>query len=261
MKIQLAKIKFLILFIILVGSTAHSQKQKMKLKFDDESQLIYVNGEPYAKMIKTSADLLGLNKHFTIQNLQGEELMFMKFAPREHWDRENQQTVTTVYYDISFTQSGANASVKKGFGLREKGAMKLLMKHGLVKDHTIDPQAESKYIRANNGSYPKKQFVDKNAKSDSQIILNGDQITQNGNIFGKFIVKKITSSSSEERTLITIYSNAGEKIAKIEAPVVNASEWAMTTSSDGKTTEFLFKSVEETEDLFKWLINKNYLTI
>jgi hypothetical protein len=244
-----------------MSSAVYSQKQKIKLKFDDESQLIYLNGKAYAKMIKTSADIVGLNKHFTIQNLSGEELMFMKYAPKEHWDREEKQNVTTIYYDITFTESGASASVKKGFGLGEKGAMKLLVKNQLMKDHAIDPDAEAKYIRANSGSYPEKQVVDKNAKSDSKVIVNGDQITQDGNVFGKFIVKSIESSSSEERTLITVYSNGGEKIARIEAPVINASEWAMTTSSDGKITEFLYKSQEETEGLFKWLIDKNYLNI
>lgn len=261
MNIQKLKNSFLLLFTILISSTLHSQKQKIKLKFDDESQLIYVNGEAYAKMIKTKADFVGINKHFTIQNLSGEELMFMKYAPREHWDREEQQTVTTVYYDITFAESGAYASVKKGFGLGEKGAMKLLMKNQLMNNHAIDPDAESKYIRANNGNYPEKQVVDKNAKSDAPVIIDGDQITRDGYIFGKFIIKSIESGSSEEKTLITIYSNAGEKIAKIEAPAVNASEWTMTTSSDGKTTDFLYKSREETEDLIKWLIDKKYLMI
>ncbi len=249
------------LFTILISSSLHSQKQKLKLKFDDENQLIYVNGKAYAKMIKTNADFVGINKHFTIQNLSGEELMFMKYTPKEHWDREEQQNVTTIYYDIMFTESGATASVKKGFGLGEKGAMKLFIKNQLMKNHAIDPHAEAKYIRANNGNYPEKQVVDKNAKSDAPVILNGDQITLDGNIFGKYIIKSIESSSSEERTLITIYSNAGEKIAKIEAPVLNASEWTMTTSSDGKTTEFLYKSREETEELIKWLIDKKYLII
>jgi len=209
-------------------------------------------------MVKSKGDLLGINKNYSIQNLEGKELVFMKFTTREKWNEESKQYESKIYYDVHFSESGAKASLFKGFGLREKGAIKMLLKNNLILENSIDPAAEARYISVNNGSYGTKEHASRIAKSNSPLVIDGNKITQDGKLIGKFIEKLIVLDSSEELKVLTVYSEGGEKIGVAEVPVVDPMEWNVQTFSDGKITGLLYESPMEKEKLFEWLIDKEY---
>lgn len=257
MKNNSIRIGFFCFFALFLMNFAHAQKHKYK--YDDDSQLMYVDNEVYGKMIKTKGDDLGIAKNFSIQNLQGDELVYMKYTTRQTWNKEYQQYESKIYYDIIFTKSGARASVMKGFGLGEKGAIKLLVTNNLIKDNQIDPIAEARYINLNNGSYPTGEEISSHATSISPIVVKGNEIMQDGKVLGKFIERKVVLDSSEELIVLTVYSESGEKIGVAELPVIDPMEWNVETFADGKITGLLYESPKEKERLFEWLVEKNYL--
>jgi len=257
MKNQLIKFRLLLICALFFVNIVNSQKHKYK--YDDDSQLMYVDGEVYGKMVKTKGDDFGIAKNFSIQNLEGEELVYMKYTTREKWNKEYQQYESKIYYDIIFPKSGAKASVMKGFGLGEKGAIKLLVINDLIKGNEIDPLAEARYINLNNGSYPTGEEMVSHAISISPIVIKGNAIMQDGKILGKFVERKVVLDSSEELMVLTVYSEGGEKIGVAELPVIDPIEWNVQTFADGKITGLLYESPKEKEKLFEWLIEKNYL--
>lgn len=247
------KTSTLFFFVILMAQGIYAQKAK--LSYDKKTDIISADNVPFAKMVRTPGDLIGLNKNYSIQNLEGEELVFLKYTLREHWDREEQKNVSTIWYEITFTQSGARASIEKGLGMQKSGAMKLAFQNDLIKDGKIDPEAEARFIHLFHGSYPTSAPYESHAK----VVLNGNEILQEGNLIGKFLVKTITSPEMIEMMVLSVYSADGVKIAEAEAPTTNAMEWAVVTLVDEKTYGFLYNAPNEKENLFDWLIDNNYL--
>ena len=251
------KVVFFSFFALFFMNSLHAQKHKYR--YDDETQLMYVDDVVYGKMLKTKGDDFGITKNFSIQNLKGEELVYMKYTTRQSWNKQYQKYESKIYYDINFTQSGARASVMKGFGLGEKGAIKLLVTNNLISGSEIDPVAEARYIKVHNGSYPAVNQISNQVESKSPIVINGNEIIQNGKVLGKFLERKVVLDSSEELFVLTVYSEAGEKIGVAELPVIDPIEWNVETFSDGKITGLLYESPREKERLFEWLVDKKYL--
>lgn len=118
--------------------------QKQKINLDKETGLIYVNGEKYAKLDKENAPgQLGINKNFTISNLDGKELVYMSFQQQDIYDAFGNKKDTKSYYKITFLES--NRSSNKNGTMTSSGAAKLVAKNFLIKDGEIDPSSEKKF--------------------------------------------------------------------------------------------------------------------
>jgi hypothetical protein len=104
-----------------------------------------VNGEAYAKLDKENAPgQLGVNKNFTISNLDGEELIYMVFTQRDIYDSYGRKTdKKEVYYVINFIGSGRSSRIKGTMGAA--GASRLVAKNNLIVDDKIDPDVERKF--------------------------------------------------------------------------------------------------------------------
>ena len=134
-------IKF-ILTTLVIALTCNVYGQKKKITCDKETGMIEVNGEAYAQLSKENAPgQLGVNKNFTISNLEGEELIYMAFKQRVVY--EGGKKVTKSYYQITFLQS--NRSSTKSGTMTATGAAKLVAKNNLIVDGEIDPAAEKKF--------------------------------------------------------------------------------------------------------------------
>ncbi len=96
-------------------------------------------------------------------------------------------------------------------------------------------------------------------KSKSPVTTNGNEIIRDNGVIGKFRQDSTISSYSVKQILITIYSEAGDKVAEASAPVASPKEWSIKTFSDGKTFNILYDSPGEREKLFRYLADKNYL--
>ena len=257
---------------VLLINDAAAQKQKVTY----ENETISVDGTPYAKMTKKSAGVFV--NDFSIKNLNGIELIYLRYKSRPKWDYLNNRNSSEVYYEINFIASGAKANIFKQF--TAKSAATLPVENDLIKDNAIDMDAERRFIQVYNGYYPKVEqapqptvLVINNssdnsnkssapntpAKSKSPVVISDNQFTQDGIDMGKFSTKTGTGTNEEKSTIITIYAANGDKVAEATAPIDNPSEWSVKTFSDNKSSGVLYDSPKEKEVLFKWLIDKGYL--
>jgi len=222
-----------------------------KKKIEEINGNVMVDGQPYAKLVKTKVgggDLFSNN--FSFQSLSGTELIYMKYHTRERQVRNEKtgkwETHSYPYYVVNFINSGASVTLPEN-SLGEKGAMKIVVENNLIKDDAIDPVAEERYVKVNNG----RAGAPKN-----EVAINGEQITLDGKVIGKLLPK---STQGSDTMIFSIYNISGEKVAEAEAPVVNPSEWTVKTLSDSKTTSILYESTGAYEKLCKWCIDKQYL--
>jgi hypothetical protein len=247
----------LIFLLLATGTDAQS------LEYDKKKKMITVGGTPVAKMYRKKGDMLGINKNFDIQSLEGEKLIFFKFYTktrvtgrrydntRNRWVNEEE---STIWYEITFIPSGNKVNMKRSMGLSAKGVLKLLQNNRLIKDNKINPEGETNFININNGSVKEQVAV-----AVAPIIVRDNEIFRDDEILGQFTEKKSQSEDAQQVTKLNIYSSSGEKIAIAERAIENPEEWLVTTPSDDKTTEILYDADQDKEGLFEWLVDKGYL--
>ncbi|MFT5725436.1 MAG: hypothetical protein ACI9JN_002561 [Bacteroidia bacterium] len=245
-------IRMILIFSIALFTASGLNAQS--IKYDKVAEEILVDGEYYAKLVKTKFNAVGLIKNYSIQNQDGEELIFFKYRSYEVWNSSERKYVSKPAYDITFINGLGRVYYKKQFTL--KSVMKLLIKNNLIKNDKIDPEAEKRFISVNHG----RQGSNKEVKVEvSNITISNNDIINEGNKLGKFTEKIKTNDAGIEQTFIIVYSNNGEKIATAIADVENPSEWTVLTTKDNKTTEILYDSSSSKEKLFSWMISKKYL--
>lgn len=137
--------KLLFTTLLILASTA-GFAQKMKVKVDKKSGTISVNEVPQAFLIKENAPgQLGINKNFTITNLDGKELLYFVFTQEHETNILGYRTGETLtYYTLNFIESrgqGRRTGTMTGLG-----AAKIAMKNGLIVDGEIDPVAQKKFL-------------------------------------------------------------------------------------------------------------------
>jgi hypothetical protein len=140
----MSKIKFILsALIFMIATSASAQKQKITL--DKETGLISVDGTAYAHLSKENAPgQLGINKNYTISNLQGEELIYMVFTQEDIYDVYGRKTGNVnSFYVINFFESGESSRKKNT--LSALGAAKLVGRNNLIRDGQIDAAAEKKF--------------------------------------------------------------------------------------------------------------------
>ncbi len=247
----------LILLLLATGTDAQS------LEYDKKKKMITVGGTPVAKMYRKKGDMLGINKNFDIQSLEGEKLIFFRFYTktrvtgrrydntRNRWVNEEE---ATIWYEITFVPTGNKVNMKRSMGLSAKGVLKLLQNNRLIKDNEINPEGEANFIKINNGRV--KEQV---ALAVAPIIVRENEIFRDDEVLGQFTEKKSQPEDAQQVTKLNIYSSSGEKIAIAERAIENPEEWLVTTPSDDKTTEILYDADQEKEGLFEWLVEKGYL--
>lgn len=132
--------------LVLIGLslTSAAYSQKTKVTYDKETGMIEVNGESYAYLSKENAPgQLGINKNFTISNLNGDELIYLAFQQEEVRDAWGNKKETKTFYKITFLES--NRSSRKNGTMTASGAARLIAKNNLIVDGKIDADAERKF--------------------------------------------------------------------------------------------------------------------
>jgi hypothetical protein len=242
----------ILIFSIALSTTSELYAQS--IKYDKVTEEIIVDGEYYAKLVKTKFNAVGLIKNFSIQNRAGEELIFFKYRSYEVWNASEKKYVSKRAYDITFINGLGKVYYKKQFTL--KSVMKLLVKNNLVKNDKIDPEAERRFISVNNGRQGRNQEIKVEV---SDISISNNDIIKEGSKVGKFTESTKTNDAGIKQTYVTVYSNTGEKIATATADEENPSEWTVLTTKDNKTTGILYEKSSSKEQLFSWMISTKYL--
>ena len=243
--------KGLIIVVVLITSLGLNAQSA---KYDKENEEILLDGEYYAKLVKSKHNGIGLIKNFSIQNRDGEELIFFKYRSYREWDSRNRKYIDKAAYDITFINGLGKVYIKKQFTVNS--AMKLVTSNNLIMNDKVDPEAEKRFISVYRGSQGNNQEVKVEV---SDIDISNNEIIKEGNKLGKFIEKTKTNNSGVEQTIINVYLTSGEKVATATTDLKDPSEWSVYTSIDDKTTEILYESSFSKEKLFNWLILKKYI--
>ena len=114
------------------------------MKYDKKTNVISVNGKPHALMLRTIATIGGINNNFSIQSMDGKELLYIKLKTKDRFNAFGNLVDSQTGYEIIFIESGK--SVWKRNTMGAKGAMKLVVKNKLIKDNNIDPSAEKSFL-------------------------------------------------------------------------------------------------------------------
>ena len=245
--------KVLLVALVLITSLGLSAQIA---KYDKQNEEILVDGEYYAKLVKSkhNSNGIGLIKNFSIQNREGEELIFLKYRSYKEWDSRIRTYIEKPAYDITFINGLGKVYIKKQFTV--KSVMKLISTNNLIKNDKIDQEAERRFISVYHGSQGNNQEVKVEV---SDIDISNNEIIKEGNTLGKFTEKISTDADGKEQTVLKIYTNNGEKIATATVDVENPSEWSVLTLSDGMTTDLLYEASFSKEKLFNWMISKKYI--
>jgi hypothetical protein len=266
-----------ILLLLLTSASASAQK----VTYDNDT--IKVDKNAYAVMKKKNAG--AMRSDYAVYSLSGTELIYFKSNLRPWRGTGFMFGNDELYYEVNFTASGSKAELTNTNG---KGFAKLIVENALVKGNAVDPEAEKRFLRLNNGytpsvSSPKEPAptvvvninnsngtapannnstgtVPAPPKSKSPVTIDGKKIMRDGEVIGKFRQDTTSSNFSQKTVLVTVYSSGGEKIAEASAPVANPQEWSIMIMSENKSYSIMYDSPGEREELFRWLADKNYLT-
>lgn len=232
---------------------------------DKKTGLVSVEGS--AAFYLTPKNKSIMHSDFALENLNHEELAYLKYAEVTKYTRSGTTSGVTTFQMV-FTKSG-NQCTLEGFNLLG-GIMKPIAKQiagaNLVKDGAISQAEERKFIVLNNGNFlinpyattapqERERFVNNEPQRSSgpaDISLRETNIYNNSELVGVF--KKMEEGNL---TTISVYNSSDVMICKASHPNNDNADWSILV--DGKTTTILYNPAAPLEKLFKYLVEKGYL--
>lgn len=278
MKDQIKNTVKRVLLLTFIISFTNSYAQKSKISYDNDT--IKVDGKPYAIMKKKNVG--SLRNDYAVSSLSNVELLYFKtelhkYSPYRGWMFGGNPFMygkDELYYKVAFIGTGSEANLRHQ---NAKGFAKMIVESNLIKDNLIDPVSEKRFILLNNGHTPEqnKTAVDisvnqtsdpiavttapSTSKSKSPVVIAGNQILRDGNTIGKFRQDTTSSAYVQKVLIVTVYSEAGEKVAEASVPLAKPLEWSVKIQSNSKIVTVMYDAPDEREKLFRWLADKNYL--
>lgn len=135
---------------ILSGFSVYAQKQKVTI----EDDTIKIDGKNYAIIEKKG----GMGMQFSVKSLDGKEQIFFNMLefndPQERNSSNPQGRVT--YFEVTFMNSGGRCEV---MGVGKKGLAKMVVENNLIKDNSVDADAEKRFIMINGTKYSERKKV------------------------------------------------------------------------------------------------------
>ena len=237
------KFDFLIMLFV-VTSTAYGQK--IKPVFNDETNEISIDGNYYIMMEKMSGGNMGMAKNFSIQNKDGDELLFMKFTPRTNSNNE-----TSYWYRMTFNESESWFWLSNSIaGMSTKGAMKFLIKNELILDGNLDKKKAKQIVQRHNG---KLGYFKSDGPSQSTVKLVDNEIFQDDVLIGKVLERH-----SEEDRVYHVYDTSGSKIIVASISKSDPLEWVLT-SNKGDTYNVLYEGEQDGVKILTYVASKGWL--
>lgn len=240
----------LVLLLFVIGHTIYGQK--VKTVYNEENQEVTIDGNYYITLKKTSGGNAGLSKNYSIQNKEGDELIFMKFEPREIYNRENGSNETSYWYRISFTETGSwHWKSNSILGMSINGAIKILTKNELIKGGNLNWDMAKRYLQNNQG-----QIVTPKAKgpSDSLVMVNvDDEILQEGTVIGKVI-----ENHNDIDRVYHVYNNTGAKVMVAKVTKLDPFEWVLTNPK-GESYNIIYEDDVDCVKILTHLASKGLL--
>lgn len=98
-------------------------------------------------------------------------------------------------------------------------------------------------------------------KQTKQILRIEDNVIFIDDIaIGKFRTDLLTNPKTNiKTTLLSIYSQNGQKISEAKSPANNPKEWILKTTNDNKTFKIMYETPNEKQNVFQFLFDNGYL--
>ena len=140
-----------LLLALLVLLTGISSSFAQRVDADKKTGLITVDGRP--SFYLTGKNRALFTADFSLENLQRQELAYLKALQRQVFNPSTGYT-TQTYYSVTFSQSGNYCEIYDFSSLSYfKSLAKTIAAAGLVQNNTISQPAEQKFIVMYNGVF------------------------------------------------------------------------------------------------------------
>lgn len=251
--------QYILPVVMLFSSFAMAQD----VDVDKSTGLVKVDDQEVFYLTAKNKSLM--ESDFSLENLQHEELAYLKLVKGEKYNSGG-GTSTTINYQMVFTKTG-NQCMLTGFGMLSiiKPLAKRIAGANLVKDGKVSDAEERKFILLNNGTFLKPIapaannerviVVNDNPKPSgpADISLKDNNIYNNSEMVGIF--KRIVEG---DMTVISVYNANDALICKATHPTANEdADWSLQL--DGKAVAILYNKAAPLEKLFKYLVEKGHL--
>jgi len=235
------------LFILLYIVSLTSFAQNGKPVWNEETNEVTINGKYYVTMKKMSGGNLGLSKNFSVENKEGDQLIFLKFTPRT----DSKEETTSYWYRVTFPETGSWFWLSNWMGgMSTKGAMKLMMKNGLIKDGNLDWKKTQQLVQRHNGriGYPQQA-----GPSQSSVILVDNDIYRDDVLIGKVLER-----DTDTARVYHVYDSSGSKIMVASLPKENPLEWELKTIK-GAVHHVVYEGEEDGIKILTYMAMKGWL--
>ncbi len=252
MKIKNSFITSSLILLTIFITESQTYGQKIKPIYNDETQEVTIDGKYYIMMQKSGGGNAGLSKNYSIQNKEGDEIVYMKFVARTKYNYSTKENETSYWYKISFSETGSWFWLSKSIlGMSQKGAMKILVKNELIKDGNLNWDMAKRYLQNNNGkiALPKPK-----GPSSNQVIVNSNQeIIQDGVLIGKVMERHTDIDHTYH-----VFDKTGSKVMVASKSIIDPFEWKLTTP-EGKTYNVIYEGEKDGIRILTYMASKGWL--
>lgn len=242
----------LVLLLFIIGAATYGQK-KVKPVYNEETQEITIDGKYYITMKKGKGGTVnvGLSNNYSIQNKEGIELIFMKYEPRENYNRATGKNETSFWYKISFPETGSWLWKKVILTMSTKGVMKALVKNQLIENGNLNKEMVKRYVQNNDGKFVLPKV---NGPSSNLVMVNDDkEIVQDGVVIGK-----VMERHTEMDRVYHVFDKEGSKVMVAKIAKIDPFEWILT-SQKGDSYNVIHENDQDGVKILTYMALKGWL--
>ena len=248
------KFSVIILFLLFVKASLGQD-----VDLDKKTGLVKVDGKESFLLIAQSSFLGGIgNTDYSLQNLQKEELAYLKYKTERS---SNPNVQSRSYYTITFLKSGDFCNIMNFTSLSVmKSLAKAIAGAGLVVNNAIDPVAEWNYVVMNNGIVrdpnSKPVVVNVNVEQEqkpvpvlnaaAEIAIKENKIYNHSEQIGVY-----KSGTMGVFNTVQVYKSDGTKIAEAKRQPGGDDDWTVTKPGSVQELNILYDNTSPLEKLFK----------
>jgi len=241
-----------VLLLFVIGSASYGQKKKKPI-YNEETQEVTVDGKYYIMMVKGKGGMVnvGLSNNYSIQNKEGDEIVFMKYEQKEKYNYETGKNETSFWYKISFPETGSWLWKKIILTLSEKGAMKILTKNQLIENGNLNMEMVKRYVQNNNGKFvlPKA----KGPSSNLVMVNENREIVQDGVVIGK-----VMERHTDMDRVYHVFDKEGSKVMVAKIAKIDPFEWILT-SQKGDSYNVIHENDQDGIKILTYMASKGLL--
>jgi len=141
--------KVLTLLLITVSIAISAKKEKTELEYDKKTGIVTVDGASVFKVVEEKSSIHPGVKDYTIQSLDGKNLLLLVFDNYEDYHKVSQSNPNgkVNFYKVTFFDaSKSKCEISYNFF---KSIMKLIYTNGLIKEGQLDTEKVEIFITKN----------------------------------------------------------------------------------------------------------------